>query len=359
MVGGPWGATIGVGLGHLVDSAEQDSERREPQRPVVEDGLALVQRVEVRCGRFEEIRSDLDVIWARLWMIPERPGAIAVAMQLEADGVPVRSLSPHFSDEDGYVVVVSEQPTLADGTRLIYDLVLPVAVADLPSKMNKLEALLLAANSQEVFYATKIAVPVDVGKTQQKVEEGLLHLITVLWGAVVADGRVDEAELAKMRLLMTTTVGIPPEQVSSLEQHLRSLRMSRDEFVECAAGIADRLGPDLKRNLVAMMVELVAADGELTKEEHAYVLEVGKVFGLSEDEIERAYEASREGRRVWALMVLGLPRHATMEEITKRFRELALKYHPDRLVDFDEDFRRLGAAKFRRIKHAYDLLREN
>lgn len=56
--------------------------------------------------------------------------------------------------------------------------------------------------------------------------------------------------------------------------------------------------------------------------------------------------------------VLGLSRSATNEEIHARYRELIVKYHPDKFAGMnDPDFSRLAAQKFQRIQAAYDELR--
>jgi DnaJ-domain-containing protein 1 len=54
--------------------------------------------------------------------------------------------------------------------------------------------------------------------------------------------------------------------------------------------------------------------------------------------------------RQQALAVLGLPPDATRQQIKRRYRELAKKYHPDRGGD---------QAEMRRIIAAYQLLMKN
>ena len=54
--------------------------------------------------------------------------------------------------------------------------------------------------------------------------------------------------------------------------------------------------------------------------------------------------------RQQALAVLGLPPDATRQQIKRRYRELAKKYHPDRGGDQQE---------LRRIIAAYELLKKS
>jgi len=56
--------------------------------------------------------------------------------------------------------------------------------------------------------------------------------------------------------------------------------------------------------------------------------------------------------------VLGLARGASVEEIKKAYRELAGKYHPDKVVHLGEEFRVLAEKRFKEIQAAYDALME-
>lgn len=51
--------------------------------------------------------------------------------------------------------------------------------------------------------------------------------------------------------------------------------------------------------------------------------------------------------------ILCLPRSATLEQVKKAYRSLALKYHPDKNQDADPE---AAAASFYAIKQAYDCL---
>ena len=59
-----------------------------------------------------------------------------------------------------------------------------------------------------------------------------------------------------------------------------------------------------------------------------------------------------------AYEVLGLPRGATNEEIRSRYRELIVKYHPDKFAGLNyPEFTKLAAEKFQKIQGAYEELK--
>ena len=51
--------------------------------------------------------------------------------------------------------------------------------------------------------------------------------------------------------------------------------------------------------------------------------------------------------------VLGVDRSASVEEIKRAYRELALKYHPDKLEHLGDEFKALAETRFKEIQQAY------
>lgn len=55
--------------------------------------------------------------------------------------------------------------------------------------------------------------------------------------------------------------------------------------------------------------------------------------------------------------VLGVPRDASAEEIKRAYRELANKYHPDKVTHLGDEFRKLAEERFKEIQEAYQKLK--
>jgi uncharacterized membrane protein YkvA (DUF1232 family) len=51
--------------------------------------------------------------------------------------------------------------------------------------------------------------------------------------------------------------------------------------------------------------------------------------------------------------VLNIPKNASQEEIKKAYRELANKYHPDKVHHLGDEFRELAEMRFKEIEEAY------
>ncbi len=54
--------------------------------------------------------------------------------------------------------------------------------------------------------------------------------------------------------------------------------------------------------------------------------------------------------------ILGLPKGATLEDIKRAYRELAQKYHPDRVSHLGKEFQELAEKRFKEINKAYQEL---
>ena len=56
--------------------------------------------------------------------------------------------------------------------------------------------------------------------------------------------------------------------------------------------------------------------------------------------------------------ILGVSKDASQEEIKKRYRTLALKMHPDRLVGKSDSEKKEVEDKFKEINDSYDFIEE-
>lgn len=54
--------------------------------------------------------------------------------------------------------------------------------------------------------------------------------------------------------------------------------------------------------------------------------------------------------------VLGIGRNASTEDIKKAYRQLANKYHPDKVNHLGQEFRELAGTRFNEIQNAYQEL---
>ena len=56
--------------------------------------------------------------------------------------------------------------------------------------------------------------------------------------------------------------------------------------------------------------------------------------------------------------VLGVDKNASPEEINRAYKNLANKYHPDKVAHLGEEFGKLAEQRFKEIQAAYDKLKQ-
>jgi len=85
-------------------------------------------------------------------------------------------------------------------------------------------------------------------------------------------------------------------------------------------------------------------------------------YGSSNSDKEKkssTYTNSGDFSGVWdPYKTLGIDRSASPEDIKRAYRDLAGKYHPDKVVHLGEEFKALAEKRFKDIQRAYDELRD-
>lgn len=102
---------------------------------------------------------------------------------------------------------------------------------------------------------------------------------------------------------------------------------------------------------------------ELELQEQARIKKIENEILAAEAEKRRQEEQRRRASQIFSIKrtnyysVLGLTSKATDDEIKKRVRELALKYHPDRFVN-DIEGQQKAVEEFKKITEAYNYIRD-
>ncbi|MNU84120.1 Chaperone protein DnaJ [compost metagenome] len=132
-----------------------------------------------------------------------------------------------------------------------------------------------------------------------------------------------------------------------------------------------------RADLIDFLIDLVFVDGDMIDREFTAIIRLGELIGVRSMYIEgkviefrkrifgqsnnaRLHEIANSGtRRKFALAILDLSLNATDEEIKKRYRTLAKKYHPDVNSDLSEEQKAAYAQRFLEIQDAYEELISN
>lgn len=124
-------------------------------------------------------------------------------------------------------------------------------------------------------------------------------------------------------------------------------------------------------NFIVDLIRLSMSDGTFSEREKVIISDIAlNIFGVKEEFYlnlcesllgERGGRASDSNSYAKSLATLGCTADSTRSEVKKAYRELSLKYHPDRIAskDLPEEFSKFAQDKFVEIKDAYDLVIES
>jgi DnaJ like chaperone protein len=151
-------------------------------------------------------------------------------------------------------------------------------------------------------------------------------------------------EKTKQNLLLLREAlkkGIPLDHICAVARENMNYH-SRLQVLHYLFGVAyaDRHFSSAEQNIlyrIATFLEISATDFKA----------MGAMFGGNKSTTDnRAYE------------ILGIERNTTEEGIKKAYRQMALKYHPDRVTHLGEDVRKAAEEKFKKIQEAYEAVKK-
>lgn len=197
-------------------------------------------------------------------------------------------------------------------------------------------------------------------------------LMVLLAAVTRADNKTTKNEVKYVKEFLVRNFG--RENASDLMQIYRKALKHQFDLNDVCRQVRENLDWAGRSELIHTLFGLAAADGA-TAAELQLVREIGRRLKLSDQEI-RGMEAMVHGRgETWSgsatgadpgpahsnryYEVLGASREDSMDEIKKKYRELAKKYHPDLVVHLGEEFRLLAKQKFQSIQEAYDAIKES
>ena len=204
---------------------------------------------------------------------------------------------------------------------------------------------------------------IDKIKTKKKLpEETALKQIGFTIGVIVlsakmakADGKVTEEEITAFK----EKINVPDNEIKNVAKLWDQAKKTTDGFEVYAKQISDLLGRNssVLEELLNLLITIAQADGKITIPEIKYLKKVGDIFGFSNADFERIY-SSKSCFYTAPYQVLGVSRNATVQEIKRKWKQLAINHHPDRLISqgVPEDLRQKSTSRLKEINNAWDII---
>ncbi|WP_139452647.1 DnaJ domain-containing protein [Campylobacter armoricus] len=117
-------------------------------------------------------------------------------------------------------------------------------------------------------------------------------------------------------------------------------------------------------NILNVLVAMALIDGNINSTKKNVLKTIIKAFELDNSILEKLLNSMQMHTKNMNLQkaceILGLSENTSLEELKKRYRELAKKYHPDILNANNSDETKIkeGVRKFQEINESYEFLKQ-
>lgn len=192
---------------------------------------------------------------------------------------------------------------------------------------------------------------------QRSTQYDVPTMLMALSAAVMkADGKVLKAELNYVKSFFNQQFG---PQFSS--QHLQVLKRFLDSgnipLEQICQDIRMRMQPEVRVQLLHYLFGIAKADGDVSPSEMRVIEHISRMLHVGTQDFESVrnmfYRDIDSDYRV-----LGVEPTATDEEIKKAYRQMAIKFHPDKVAQMGEEFQKGAKEKFQKIQEAYEAIKK-
>lgn len=181
-------------------------------------------------------------------------------------------------------------------------------------------------------------------------------LIALSAAVMRADGKVLKVELDYVKAFFSQQFG-PQFSVA----HLQTLK----QFVNGGNIPLDQICNDIKRRtqievriqLLHYLFGIAKADGHVADTEIQIIQRIASLLEIPASDFDSVKNMFY--RNVNSdYSVLGITSSATEDEIKKAYRQMAIRYHPDKVAQMGEEYQKGAKEKFQKIQEAYDAIKK-
>jgi len=125
------------------------------------------------------------------------------------------------------------------------------------------------------------------------------------------------------------------------------------------------------KKIIQLLLDISLVDGILSADEELTILKICMDFNITDSNPYKSYKDNLESKKGNSAQyfsqldkdryygkVLGLVGQIKKEDIVKRYKELVIKYHPDKVSHLGEEFQLLAEIKIKEINSAFDYLKK-
>ena len=193
---------------------------------------------------------------------------------------------------------------------------------------------------------------------QSRTQNDVPTMLMALSAAVMrADGKVLKAELDYVKAFFNQQFGsqFTGHHLATLKQFLDSGDIPLERVTQ---DIRMRMSQEVRAQLVHYLFGISKADGHVSEAELNVIKRIADMLGVSQVDFNSLKNMFyRDVNSDYA--ILGITPQATDDEVKKAYRQMAIKFHPDKVSQMGEEFQHGAKEKFQKIQEAYNSIKKN
>ena len=193
-----------------------------------------------------------------------------------------------------------------------------------------------------------------IGGTSQQ-RDFNVSLLVLSAAVMKADGSVKKSELDYVKRFFLTNFG--QERAEKYILMLREILKQDIQVYEVSQQIGRFMDYSSKLQLLHYLFGIASADGSTHENEVDVITNIAKYMGISSSDFQ-SIKAMFVQEVDSAYKILGIDSTATDDEIKKAYREMAKKYHPDKVAYLGDDVRKSAEQKLQEVNEAYDKIKK-
>ncbi len=180
--------------------------------------------------------------------------------------------------------------------------------------------------------------------------------LLILTAAIMkADGTVKKSELEYVKKFYVANFG-----VDGAKHYIKILgEILKKDFdaLEVSRQIGRFMDYSSRLQLMHYLFGIALADGRADASEVDLIEQMAMAMGLGASDFQ-SIKAMFVKDTESAYKILGVSASATEEEIKKAYREMAKKYHPDKVSHLGEDVKKAAEEKFMKVNETYETIKK-
>ncbi|MCR9226147.1 MAG: TerB family tellurite resistance protein [Flavobacteriaceae bacterium] len=184
-------------------------------------------------------------------------------------------------------------------------------------------------------------------------ELNLLSLCSII---IKADGQVNQRELDYVRQYFLSTYG--KEKANAIFRTFNEVIKKREISAQrISTFMVQRTRYEVRLQMLHFLFGIAQSDGQVSKAEIQKLREIAGYFRVNQHDFESIMAMFIKSTDN-SYKILEIEKAATDDEVKKAYRNMAKKYHPDRVVTENEAIRKGAEEKFKEVQKAYETIQK-